>query len=407
VSDNYASAPPSRDRGRHRLVKPSRVAALGVVVAAGVGAIASTAGAAKPAAAPGFKLTKLAAMPAGVTNCDDIATLGTVDYTQIKIPVGHLFVGCSNGVLSDGSAGSSNSNADSSTLVEYTTAGKYVKQWSVADEIAGMAAEPLHRRILMPLNSSSNSEFVFLDPNIAGSFAEIQYAYSPDPASTSAASSLYTGGGTESVVVDSKDDIYVTASDPKTPGATATFKVVLSPPSGPPPAKGAATLTPTFSDDATAANGNTGKGTVKLALREIDANAIVPTSSGKYGGDYVVDDTATHQLVFSSDVSAGTGLTVLKTTDGLNDIRWATSSGGTFYLVSHGTQTPKGKSTLYKVTGSFVKGDAYATTTNGDLVRVDLSNGKLTTLVSGIGTSVGLLYVNSDGTTTQLAVNGS
>jgi hypothetical protein len=364
-------------------------------------------GASKPATAAGFKLTKLAAMPAGVTNCNDMASLADGDYTQTTIPVGDLFVGCSNGVLSNGRGGPPNRKADTSTMLEYTTAGKYVKRWSVANQIAGMAGEPLHRRILMPLDSAANSQLVFVDPNIVGSFAEIQYAYSPSPQSASAAKSLHTGGGTQSVVVDSKDDIFVTASHPTRRGATASFKVVLTPPNGPPPAKGTAALSPTFSDDATAANGNTGKGRVKLALRQIDANAIVPTSSRRYGGDYVVDDQATRQLVFSSKVTAGQGLTVLKTTLGLRDIRWATSKGGTFYLIRLGTQKPLAKASLYKVTGPFVKGAAYATTSHGELVRVNLSNGKLTPIVRGLGTGVGLVYVNPDGTVTQLPVKGT
>jgi hypothetical protein len=401
VSDNYASAPPPRSRGRRRLRQSSLVAALGVAVAAGVGVIAST-GAAKPAATAGFKLTKLATMPAGVTNCNDLTSLANADYTQTRIPVGDLFVGCSNGVLSNGRGGPPNRKADTSTMVEYTTAGKYVKQWSVANQIAGMAGEPLHRRVLISLDSAANSALVFIDPNIG----EVQYAYSPDPQSASAAKSLHTGGGTQSIVVDSNDDIFVTASHPTRLAATASFKVVLSPPSGP-SGEGTAALSPTFSDDAIAANGNTGKGKVKLALREIDANAIVPKSSRTYGGDYVVDDQATHQLVFSSQVAAGKGLTVLRTTLGLRDIRWATSKGGTFYLVRRGTQTPLAKSSLYKVTGPFVKGDAYATTSDGELVRVNLSNGNLTPIVRGLGTSVGLVYVNPDGTVTQLPVNGS
>jgi hypothetical protein len=401
VSDNYASVPPSRGRGRRRLRQSSLVAALGVLAAGGVGAALSF-GASKPAAAAGFKLTKLATLPAGVTNCNDLTSLANADYTESRIPVGDLFVGCANGVLSNGRGGPPNRKVDTSTMVEYTTAGKYVKQWSVANQIAGMAGEPLHRRVLISLDSAANSALVFIDPNIG----EVQYAYSPDPQSASAAKSLHTGGGTQSIVVDSHDDIFVTASHPTRLGATASFKVVLSPPSGP-SGEGAATLSPTFSDDATAANGNTGKGKVKLALRQIDANAIVPSSSRRYGGDYVVDDEATRQLVFSSEVTAGKGLTVLKTTLGLRDIRWATSKGGTFYLVRRGTQTPLAKSSLYKVTGPFVKGDAYATTSDGELVRVNLSNGKLTPILRGLGTSVGLVYVNPDRTVTQLPVNGS
>ena len=405
MSEHYASVPPSDSRGRRRRRWVLFLAALGVVSAGSVVAAASG-GASNPTAARGFKLTKLAAMPAGVTNCNDMTSLADGDYTQTRIPVGDLFVGCSNGVLTNGRGGPPNRKADTSTMLEYTTAGKYVKQWSVANQIAGTAGEPLHRRILMPLDSAANSELVFVDPNIVGSFAEIQYAYSPNPQSASAAKSLHTGGGTQSVVVDSHDDIFVTASHPTRLGATGSFKVVLTPPNGPPPAKGTAALSPTFSDDATATNGNTGKGRVKLALHEINSNAIVPSSSRKYAGDYVITDQATRQLVFSSNITAGKGLTALKTTLGLNDIRWATSKHGTFYLVRRGAQTPLARSSLYKVTGPFVKGAAYATT-GDELVRVNLSNGKLTPIVRGLGASVGLVYVNPGGTVTQLPVNGA
>jgi hypothetical protein len=401
VSENYASAPPPRSRGHRRRRLSLFLVAAGVVSGGAVGAAVAI-GNSKPTAVAGFKLTKLAAMPAGVTNCNDLTSLANADYTQTRIPVGDLFVGCSNGVLSNGRGGPPNRKADTSTMVEYTTAGKYVKQWSVANQIAGMAGEPLHRRVLISLDSAANSALVFIDPNIG----EVQYAYSPDPQSASAAKSLHTGGGTQSIVVDSHDDIFVTASHPTRLAATASFKVVLSPPSGP-SGEGAATLSPTFSDDATTANGNTGKGKVKLALRQIDANAIVPSSSRRYGGDYAVDDEATRQLVFSSKVTAGKGLTVLTTTLGLNDIRWATSNGGTFYLIRRGTQTPLAKSSLYKITGPFVKGAAYATTSDGELVRVNLSNGNLTPILRGLGTSVGLVYVNPDRTVTQLPVNGS
>jgi hypothetical protein len=405
VSYDYASVPPSLSRGRRRLRQSLFLAALGVISGGAVGA-AAAAGTSKPTAAAGFKLTKVAAMPAGVTNCNDMTSLADGDYTQTRIPVGDLFVGCSNGVLSNGRGGPPNPKADTSTMLEYTTAGKYVKRWSVANQIAGMAGEPLHRRILMPLDSAANSELVFVDPNIVGSFAEIQYAYSPNPQSATARKALHTGGGTQSVVVDSQDDIFVTASHPTRLTATASFKVVLTPPNRPPPAKGTAALSPTFRDDATAANGNTGMGRVKLELREIDSNAIVPSSSRKYAGDYVIADRAARELVFSSNITVGQGLTVLKTTVGLNDIRWATSNGGTFYLVRRDAQTPLAKSSLYKVTGPFVKGAAYATAA-GDLVRVNLSTGKLTPIVRGLGTSVGLVYVNPDGTVTQLPVNGT
>lgn len=390
---DYASVPRSRARRRRRIRRSLALAAAGAVSGGAVAAGAATGGS-EPTAAAGFKITKLAAMPAGVSNCNDMAAL-----------VGDLFVGCSNGVLTNGRGGPPNRKADASTLLEYTAAGKYVNKWSITNQIAGTGAEPLHRRILMTLDAAAKSRLEFIDPRIAGSVAEVKYTYSPNPESATASKALHTGGGTDSIVVDSNDDIFITASHPKRLTGTASFKVVLTPPTSA-TGSGTATLSPTFRDDATAANGNTGKGTVKLALREIDSNAIVASSSRKYAGDYVIVDQAARDLVFSSNITAGKGLTVLKTSAGLNDIRWATSNGGTFYLVRRGAQTPLAKSSLYKVTGPFVNGAAYATTA-GDLVRVNLATGKLTPIVRGLGTGVGLVYVNPDGSVTQLPVNGT
>lgn len=124
--------------------------------------------------------------------------------------------------------------------------------------------------------------------------------YSPDIRSTFTSSALRTGGGTSHVSVDRVGQILITASHARTPTGTAVFKVPLTPPSGP-GRTGTAALTPTFLDKASARNGNTGRGTVKLSLADVDSGAIVPQSSPRFGGGYVVADQTALELVFAGE----------------------------------------------------------------------------------------------------------
>ncbi len=109
-------------------------------------------------------------------------------------------------------------------------------------------------------------------------------------------------------------------------------------------------------------------------------------------------------LVFAKDLNTGTGLTALKTPFGLDDIRWATSNGGTLYIVDKGAQTPLGISSLYKLTGPFVQGTPYAANdgVSDQVVKVNLTNGNVTPIVKGLGTSKGLVYVDPSGTPAPL-----
>ncbi len=379
------------NRSHSRFVAPLVVVSVGV---ASLGAGAAGAATSKPTAAPGFKLTKLAAAPKGVTNCDDLALLD-----------GHLFMGCQNAVLSNGKGGPPNPKSDTSTLVEYTTGGKLVKTWAIKNKIDGVGADPLHHRVILTLDEDANSRLVTVDPAAPAAQQVVNYTYSPDPRGTSTPPALRTGGGTDSVTVDSTGHIFVTGSHAGTTTGTATFKVALTPPSSA-GGTGTAALSPTFLDNATATNGNAGSGAVKLALGDVDSAAIVPPSSPKYAGDYVIDDQTALQLVFASNLNTGTGLTVLKTAFGLDDVRWATASGGTLYIVDKGSQTPLGISSLYKLTGPFVKGGVYAANdgVSDQVVKVDLTNGKVTPIVKGLGASKGLVYADPSGALPSLSL---
>ncbi|HEV2981100.1 MAG TPA: hypothetical protein VGX51_06685 [Solirubrobacteraceae bacterium] len=359
-----------------------------------------SAGAAFAASAPapsvpaGFTITKVAAaVPSSASNCDDLAFLE-----------GHLFLGCQNKTLSVGGGGNS-------TLIEYTTAGAIVNTWSIQDKIDGMAADPLNHRVIVSLNEDANTHLATVTPSAPSGQQVTHYSYSPDPRGASTPSALHTDGGTDQVSVDSAGHILITGSHAGTKTGTAVFKVVLTPPSSA-GATGTATLSPTFLDNATAADGNTGSGTAALALGDVDSGAIVPQSSPRFGGSYVITDQTALELVFANNIFNGTGLTVLKTQFGLDDLLWATSNGGTLYVVDKGATASLpavSSSALYKVTGPFVKNTVLASNDGvGDqVVTVNLTNGNLTPFVQHLNTTKGLVYVDASGSPTQLTLNGS
>jgi hypothetical protein len=380
--------------------RPSRVifsavaSALAVVICVlWSAALATAAPSAAPSVPSGFTIAKVAAPLASVAgNCDD---LGFLD--------GHLFMGCQNKTLSVGGGGNS-------TLIEYTPTGAVVNTWSIADKIDGLAGDPLTHQVIVTLDEDANTHLITVTPSAPAGQQITHYSYSPDPRSASAPGALHTGGGTDQVSVDSAGHILITASHAGLKTGTAVFNVTLTPPSSA-GAMGTATLRPTFSDDASAANANTGSGTVKLSLGDVDSGAIVPTSVARFGGGYVIADQTALELVFATNIFKGTDVTVLKTPFGLDDLLWATSSGGTLYVVDKGktsTLPAVSSSALYRVTGPFVKNTLLASNDGvGDqVVTVNLTNGSVTPFVQHLNTTKGLVYVDASGSAPQLALNG-
>jgi hypothetical protein len=384
--------PPSNELCKQRVGLLPLAAALAAIV------LLVQAGSAFAAPAPsvpsGFTITKIAApSPSTASNCDDLAFLE-----------GHLFMGCQNRTLSVGGGGSS-------TLIEYTQAGAVLNTWSVTDKIDGMAGDPLNHRLIITLNEDTRTHLTTLTPSAPAAQQLTPYTYTPDPRGASTPTALHTGGGTDQVSVDSAGHVLITASHAGTKTGTAVFTVVLTPPSSP-GGTGTATLSPTFLDNATAANGNTGSGTTALALGDVDSGAIVPQSSARFGGSYVITDQTALELVFANNIFNGSGVTVLKTQFGLDDILWTTSNAGTLYVVDKGPTASLpavSAGALYKVTGPFTKDMVLASNDGiGDqVVTVNLNNGNLTPFVQHLNTTKGLVYVDASGSQTPLTLNGS
>ena len=148
----------------------------------------------------------------------------------------------------------------------------------------------------------------------------------------------------------------ISASAPGTSGkapasAPAVFAVTLN------AGANTASVASFFADNAsaTAVNGsNTGK-KVTLALTDPDSNLVVPSSSPKFAGDFMLNSQGDEELIFAD--ASGKNLQVLKISNSVDDIAWATSASGTLYT------TDSSANTVDAITGPFKPGTVYTAVT--------------------------------------------
>jgi hypothetical protein len=141
---------------------------------------------------------------------------------------------------------------------------------------------------------------------------------------------------------------------------------------------------------------------VTLALTDPDANAVVPSASPAFGGQFMLDAQGDQQLVFAKGMgSSSIKLTRLllthspgTTSAGVDDVQWTAGSGGTLLIVDNGTGT------IWAVKGKFTAGQAFASldtvgasaqTNQTDMVN--LKTGALTPFATGLKTSKGLVWI--------------
>lgn len=298
------------------------------------------------------------------TKPDDLTRLGDSIYVAFQ-----------NGVESMGEPASSGATA--STIQQYSLSGAPGKSWSVTGKVDGMTADPASGRILASVNEDGNSSFVTLNPSES---AAKSYSYA----------GLTHGGGTDAISIFDRQ-IVLSASAPSNPSGPAAYTVKLS--------GSVAQLTPLFADNATAVavNGPGAGTTVTLALTDPDSSRVVPRSSPRFAGSFMLDGQADLQLVFLSDHGRSAGkLSVLTVSTPLDDTAFATSSHQTLWL------TDPAANELVSVSGTFASGQAVSTVTPDTgpsyLATLNLTSGTLTP-VAGLGgvQPKGLMFVSSRG----------
>ena len=102
---------------------------------------------------------------------------------------------------------------------------------------------------------------------------------------------------------------------------------------------------------ATGVNGSEAGKKVTLALTDPDSNAVVPSGSPEFAGDFMLNSQGDQELVFSA--ASGQNLQVLKLSKPVDDIAWATAASGSLYA------TDSGADTVDAITGSFTPGTAF------------------------------------------------
>jgi hypothetical protein len=296
------------------------------------------------------------------TKPDDLTRLGDSIYVAFQ-----------NGVGPMGEPAPSGTTA--STIQQYSLTGAPGRSWTVTGKIDGMTADPNSGRILATVNEDGNSSFVTLDP-------------SKNTVKTYTYAGLTHGGGTDAISIFDRQ-IVISASAPTVADGPAAYAVKLE--------QSTAQLTPLFADNASAVavNGPKAGKTIALGLTDPDSSRVVPTSSPRFAGSFVLDGQADMHLVFLSDPRHSAGkLSVLSVATPLDDTAFATSSRQTLWL------TDPVADQLVSVSGIFSRGEAISTVTPDSgpsyLATLDLGTGALSP-VPGLGTvqPKGLMFTST------------
>jgi hypothetical protein len=336
-------------------------------------AAAGTAAAEEDAPTSGFTASVFATGGTTLSAVDDITSMG-----------GSIFVSWQNGVGPKGEPAGNGSTQ--STIAQYSSSGHLVNSWHLTGRCDGLTADSQHGRIIATINEDGNSSLAVIRPDAPTASQLALYTYSPNPP--------VHGGGTDALSIY-RGQIFISASNPSDTTQPAVYRATLS--------GATATLTSVFTDDSSAIVANTndpmyGK-PVTLGLTDPDSNNVVPRSSPRFAGDFVLDSQGDQQQVYVRNAGrAGQHLQVLNLSQSVDDTVWATSSSGTLYATD-------GHSTVYAIRGHFANGTAFSAVTPGNannapptpgpnyLATLDLNTGVLTP-VAGVTVPVkGLVFV--------------
>jgi hypothetical protein len=274
---------------------------------------------------------------------DDITTMG-----------GRLFTAFQNGVGPQGQA-APNGNRDS-TVVEFTTAGKVIRQWDVLGKCDGLTADPRTHLVIATVNEDAHSSVYTINPGrlVPKGRQIVHYRYSrPLPGK----------GGTDAISIY-RGMVLISASAPGTTGAPAPQRrypavyIAVFHRIG-----RVAVIRPLFFDESAAVTVNRQNPSehVRLALTDPDSNEVVPFSARRFGGTFMLTSQGDQEQIFVRH--AGTPrqrLFVLSLTHSVDDTAWPTSRHGALFT------TDNSGDTVNMVTGRFPVGEPFVAVTPCD-----------------------------------------
>jgi hypothetical protein len=270
--------------------------------------------------------------------------------------MGHdLFTAFQNGIGPQGQA-SPDGNTDS-TIVEFTTSGRALRQWDVKGKCDGLTADPARHFVIATVNEDANSSIYTITPRAPRGAQIRHYRYNVHP--------LPHNGGTDAISIY-HGLMLISASAPGTAGAAApqpTYPAAYSVTFD--PATRVATVTPVFFDEAPARVANTdsadhGK-VVRLALTDPDSNEVVPRSGHRFAGDFMLTSQGDKEQIFAG-LRGGLGrrLFVLRLSQSVDDTAWATSRFGHLFAADHDGDT------IDMISGPFSVGSVFVAVTPCD-----------------------------------------
>jgi len=313
-----------------------------------------------PVAQPPYVLSvfaKSVAGPTGYTQPDSI-----VQWRD------HVIIAFGNHVAKDGSDGKS------STIVEYSLSGHVKRMFQVTGHNDGLRI--IGEDHLWALqNEDANPNLVVIDLE---SGHQKTFAFAP----------TVHGGGYDDIVVQG-DDIFLSASNPNTPGGVNIFPALVT-------ARLAGNMVvvePVLNGNANATDIPTGM-TVQLNLMDPDSMSIDPR------GNIVLDDQGDGQLIFIRHASSNNpqvgrlSITLAGAPTTVDDTTFA-PAGHTFLLF-----TDLAGDTIYRLDSppfGFEPGVAYSASDTDHFVgTLNLDTGVITTAVTGLGSARGMLFVRPD-----------
>jgi hypothetical protein len=354
--------------------------------AAAVAALAAAAIAFTPAGAAAHDNDHSSGLTAQLFASGNPSLSGPDDITAMR---GSIFVAWQNGVGAKGEpAGNGNTQ---STVVEYSSSGSVLHSWQLTGRCDGMTADPAHERVIATANEDGNSSLFTIRPEAPAVSQLVHYTYSPNPP--------VHGGGTDAPHIY-RGQLLISASNPSDAAQPAVYRATLS--------GTTATLTPVFFDNASATVANSNSlqhgQQVTLGLSDPDSNSVVPGSSPRFGGDFVLDSQGDLQQVYVRHAGMpNQSLSVLNLSQSVDDTAWATSSRGTLFA------TDSKNNQVFAVGGRFDVGTAFSAATPGNannappnpapnfLATLDLNTGAVAPVPGITFQAKGLVFVPGEG----------
>lgn len=281
---------------------------------------------------------------------------------------GSIWVEYGNGADSTGAGGSS-------TIVQYSLTGQIQHSYTITGLADGLKYDPTTGDVWALMNNDGNSNLVLIDPATGQVSTPLDYA---PPYVYGANSSR----GFDDVVFDGKR-VFMSETNPANTGDPVVVQLI----NGNSPF-GQLETTPILSFGDTGTNLLTGQQDQTLPMTDPDSLKLLPNGSllltGEADGAFIFINHPGTSHQTESFVTLPSG-------DIPDDAIMPTASSGTFYISNQG-----GNDVVAVQVSVLDRHDLYADIANkGELVQIDPTTGVVTTLVTGLSSPHGLLFVAS------------